>query len=175
MATKKATKKATKTTTKTGAKLAASMATDLRRPVHDATMPFTFKIEEADIEKAECGDPNYCVVAMSLMRAFGDLFEGVEVGSTVVHVITPGRIIRYATPSKLKRQIPVFDRTGKWDLPPGEYTLLVFNKPDNRWDKKRNSGIRPQDVFKARALPTRRLRRVEAMQSCPMPSRKAAA
>lgn len=142
------------------------------RRLKDAETPIMFKIEQADIDKADCGDPNYCVVAQALMRAFGDFFEGVEVGSTCVHVITPGIIVRYATPNKIRRQIPVFDKTGKWDLPPGEYHLQVFKKPASRWDKKRNSGSRPQDMFKARALPTRRLRRVDAMQACPMPTKK---
>src|SRR4051812_41236665 len=95
-----------------------------RRKLEDAKKPLTFKINHKHVALAKCGDPNNCVVAQAINDALGDYFDGVEVGSSVTKVYSPDKVLRYATPNKLKRAIPHFDKTKQWDLPPGEYSLL---------------------------------------------------
>lgn len=143
-----------------------------RREIKDAKKPLTFKISPKHVVVAKCGDPNNCVVAQAINDALGDYFDGVEVGSSVTKVFSPGKVVRYATPNKLKRAIPHFDITKQWDLPPGEYSLLpppasmrIGARP-NRWKKKSvKKTTAGRDMFKGRALPTRRVRK-DAMMTC---------
>jgi hypothetical protein len=141
------------------------MALMLRKPV-DASKPLCFKIKEDHVVVARCSDPSKCVIAQALNDALGDFFEGVEVGMTVVKIYTAGKETRYSTPNKLRRAIPVFDKTGQWNLPPGEYTLLPpsptvrLGARPGRWKVKHKKKTKPgRDMFRGRALPTRRISR----------------
>jgi len=140
------------------------------RTVIDAKKPLKVVITEEHQKCAKPGDPAHCVVALALNDAFGDIFDGAEVGSSITKVYTSNRIIRYATPASLKKNIPVFDKTGKWQLPSGEYILLPvpttakLGARGNRWRTYRHKTRRTgRAMFKARALPTRRVMRVETL------------
>lgn len=133
-----------------------------KRKKVNATKPIEITITPSHIKKAKCGDPAACVVAQALMDRFGDLFDGCEVGTTVTRIITATQVIRYSTPHQLKRAIPVFDRTGQWELPPGNYILGIPKPRPRRWEKaKRQGGV--QSTFKARAVPSRRLSRINEL------------
>ena len=141
-----------------------------QRKVIDATRPITVKITQSHQAIASCGNPAKCVVAQALNDAYGDVFDGAQVGTTVTKVFTSDKVLRYATPHQFKRAIPVFDKTGEWGLPEGEYTLRPLSPTSrmgargNRWGTyrhpKRRSG---RDMFGARPLRTRRVQRVEVL------------
>lgn len=134
--------------------------------VVDATRKLAFAITAASIKQARCKDPGNCVVALAVRNALGDMFDGIEVGSSIIKVYCPGRIIRYGTPKVLRDQIPEFDRTGKWSLPVGQYILMppapsmkLGGRP-NRWQKKPKGENKGMTVFQGRKLATRRVKRV---------------
>jgi hypothetical protein len=132
----------------------------------DATDPLPFVITTEHIKNAKCKDPTKCVIAQALGARFGQFFLGMEVGMTITKIQTPGMVTRFATPSKLRRQMLVFDKTGQWDLPPGEYTLLPPTGTkklggNNRWQHKKKERTGVQSKYKARALPSRRVTRIE--------------
>jgi hypothetical protein len=135
------------------------------RVQEDAIRPLTLKILPHHSETAECSDASKCVVGQALRECpIGQFLQGWEVGSSVTKIYTGDKVIRYTTPHSLHKQIPVFDTTGKWDLPPGEYTLLPFNpnrKSRHRKIKGNKGGT--LNMFKARALPSRRVMRIEKL------------
>lgn len=143
--------------------------TDNRNQVDDAKKPHSFTIRTKHIEKAQCGDPAQCVIAQALNDSMGAFFDGVEVGATITKVFYPGRIVRFATPAKLRKALITFDKTGAWNLPEGTYTLLppsptarLGGRP-SRWAKEHEKKTSPgRDVFGGKALPTRRVKRVTA-------------
>lgn len=154
------------------------MKTKIRKVI-DAKTPFEFKIKPMDIFLAECGDPEKCVIAQALTRAFSDFFEGFQVGSTVTKIITSDKVIRYRTSDQLKSALRNFDKTGKWNLPVGQYVLPILSPAHRqgsqatkkRWENWRNGQKVKKKikgtltVFKARALPTRRVIRSNALVS----------
>lgn len=149
-----------------------STSTDKRRTPKDATIPVTCKITRAHVAVAKCGKPADCVVAQALRATFGDLLQAAEVGTSITKIITPTEIIRYGTPAILRSAIRTYDKTGNWNLGVGEFTLLVpaptskLGGRPNRWDKHRHTVKRSgRDMFKARALPTRRVIRAERFQT----------
>lgn len=139
-----------------------------RRVPVDAQKPLSFKITRASIVLAKCKDPTKCVVAQAMMALFGDIFDGIEVGSSITKLYIPGKEIRYSTPSSLKRAIVIFDNTGLWNLPEGEYTLLPpsktmrLNARPNRWNKVSvTKTAKGRDMFRRRALSSRQVKRAE--------------
>jgi hypothetical protein len=136
--------------------------------VVDAKKPLIFKITKAHHKAAKCKDPSQCVVAQAIQDTLGEHFDRIEIGTNITKVFTPTKVIRYSTPSVLSRQIPVFDETGRWDLPfDQEYRLAPvhashrLDRP-SRWDKKveRPPGAKkPADRFRGRKLPTRKVSR----------------
>lgn len=132
--------------------------------VVDATEPCPISITVKDIDTAVCGDPSKCVISAGLTRKFGKDFVAAEVGRTCTKVILTDKILRFSTPAKIRRQLPVFDETGMWDLGPGKYTLDLFVKAPNRFDKKRYSGG-VKSMFKARAIPSRRVRSITNLKA----------
>ncbi len=77
----------------------------------------------------------------------------------------PGKVVRYRTPSILRRGLQHFDVTGTWNLPDGEYHLAAMpdhdakgsrTKRTNSWKKSKPKGT-GRTTFKARALPTRQI------------------
>jgi hypothetical protein len=129
----------------------------------DAKKPLTFVITPEHIKTATCGSAGNCVVAQALKDCdIGQFLEGMEVGSNVTKIYTNNKVVVYTTPHALKRAIPVFDRTGEWNLPVGEYTLLPHQPRPRRWEKaKRHGGV--QSMFRGRAVPSRRVMRIEAL------------
>jgi hypothetical protein len=136
----------------------------------DGTKPFKFKITAEHVKNAVRRDACHCVVANAVHDHFGDMFDGLYIGSTIIKIMTGGKAWRYATPEVVKLAIPHFDETGEWGLPEGEYT---FNPPSpsaklggrkNRWKKHQtNTDGSGRDMFNARALPTRKVKRVDAL------------
>lgn len=143
-----------------------------QRQVFDATTPITIVITENHVALAQPGEPGKCVVALAIKDRFGDMLEGAEVGSNVTKIFTSDRIIRYRTPNTIKRQVPVFDKTEMWNLPSGEYTLQVMSPTSRlgarpaRWHKHRNKKpTSGRDMFKGRAVPTRRCTNLQTLQA----------
>ncbi len=140
--------------------------TDLRGMVKNATVAVSLLITYLHQRRAVCGNPAECVVAQALHEHFGDLMEFAEVGSTTTKIKVGNIIWRYKTPNRLGRALLVFDKTGKWELPPGQYTLLPYTAATYRWDKKKKKKDAvggKQDMFRGRAVPTRRVMSVKQM------------
>ena len=133
--------------------------------VKDATRPLEFRITNEQVKIARQGDPQHCVVAEGLSACLGDYFDGVEVGAAFTKVYTGDKVTRYRTPKALRKAIPVFDRTGKWLLPPGTYRLLTVDPAHKLGHKKKKSKpkkkvpVAGKAAFNGRPLPTRRVRR----------------
>ena len=140
----------------------------------NATDTFTFVLTPRHVELATCRDKSKCVVAQAFKHLLGSVLDNVQVGPTVT-ILTfhapsdelPRIAMRYNTPAILSRAVLHYDRTlnssgkGEWDLPPGQYTLLPYQKRPRRWEQaKRNGGV--QSVFKARSLPLREVVRANA-------------
>jgi hypothetical protein len=141
-----------------GKKVHVAETTDLRPVAENANQALTLTITEEHIKKAVCKDAGKCVIAQALMASpLGQLVEGFQIGPSTSKVYTREKIVRYKTPGKLAKALKVFDVTGKWHLPVGQYTLLAPQKgfASRRWEKAKRKGGK-QDVFKGRALPTRR-------------------
>lgn len=104
-----------------------SMIQFMKRSREDATTSMVFGITPKHVREAVRRCPTKCVVARAITETFSTLglpFEGIQVGPRITKVYVPGREIRYATSGVLQDAIRVFDETGKWGLPSGEYTLL---------------------------------------------------
>ena len=140
--TKKATKK--KPTTITGGKVDS----DQRRKLYNADRPMTLTITQEHIDSAKPRCPSTCVVAQALRASpLGGFFDGFQVGASCTKIYTKGVIWRYKTPYKLSNALKLFDKTKKWYLPPGEYTLLPYKGAQRRWETARRQGGR-QDKFR---------------------------
>jgi hypothetical protein len=126
----------------------------------DANVPLTITITPEHVARAKCNDPAQCVVAQALMDHFGGMVDGFECGSNITKIYSIGGKIctRYSTGSALRRSLVNFDKTKKWDLPPGVYQLNPLAncyRREARWHKKKNSGG-VRSVFNAkRQAPTR--------------------
>lgn len=134
----------------------------------DATKPIWLEITEENVADAVCGDPEQCVIAQAFRSHCGDLFETIEVGATVTKVVRrDGVKVRYRTGALLRSALLHFDRTGQWDLPPGDYRLApphrsmrLENQPNNlhkMTQKQKNSPKKGRKKRKKVAPPTRRI------------------
>ncbi len=128
--------------------------TTTERVGRDPTRPITFEITAKHIKLAKQCDQSGCVVALALLDHVGDLFEEVLVGSTVTKIVTKLEVLRYRTPAKLRTAIPIFDRTGSWELPPGKYTLGVY-KPSGTGGKDKTGTLTGKSKFAGRSIPVR--------------------
>ncbi len=142
-----------------------------KRKVVDATHELMIKITTEDRALAVCLDPSNCVVARAVRRMIPDFFEAIQVGSSVTKIYTDTKVFRYATPSQLRRQIPVFDKTGTWDLL-GEYTFrplspsMKLGGRENRWNRKSKTKSQPgRDMHAGHALPIRKVARVTKLET----------
>lgn len=111
-----------------------------------------FEIRQCHIDTAVPGDKDNCVIVRALEDRFGPIIEKAVIGSNVSKIYTPGQITKFRTPSAIKKAIPVFDATKKWELPVGEYELLPYHPV-----KRKTGGGRKQGhgTFQGRTLPTR--------------------
>lgn len=127
--------------------MTTKVKTDLRRVVVNADQALTLKITAENIAKAKCKDPEQCVIAQAIYSSpLGMVATLAHVGASTAKIVCSDRVIRYKTPAKLAKALSVFDKTGLWHLPVGEYTLLPYTGAQRRWESaKRNGG--KQDVF----------------------------
>jgi hypothetical protein len=90
----------------------------------DATRPLRFVISRRHIAAAQCGDPNRCVIAEALKDALVDHVAEIHVGAAITKIVdTHGDVVRYATPSMLRKALRKFDQRKGWELPTGEWEL----------------------------------------------------
>ena len=139
------------------------------RKVVDAKKSLKITVKPAHRRGARKCNGNECVVA----KAFGDsniaeFFDGVEVGTTITKVSIPGKILRYATPAKLRPFIREFDKTGIWNFPneeeftfsPPSATAKLGGRPSRHHLHRENTDGSGRDTMKKhRAAPTRRISR----------------
>lgn len=131
--------------------------------VVDATMPLKFEITKQNVASAKCKDPKQCVIAQAMRAALGDYIEEFEVGAFVTKVTFAGRVVRYRTPIVLARALRHFDRTGRWDLPPGMYGLRPLSasrRLGQSAGRTKNGKANPKAPKKRQSLPTRFVDRV---------------
>lgn len=139
---------------------------DLRPIVKDSDEHFTITITEEHVRRATCQDPGNCVIAQALKDHFRPLTFEFQVGSNITKIHAGNVIIRFSTPGKLAKALVLFDKTKKWHLPPGQYTLLPLAKSYRRgarWNKlkpkaKRSGG--KQDAWAGYTVPSRRTKSV---------------
>ncbi len=140
--------------------------------VMDSKHNFRFNIDSTiDAEEAVCSDPRKCVIARAIVRAFQkmgfyDYLIHTEIGSSIARFYHPGVCMRFSMPSVLRKALQDFDRTGKWNLPDGDYVLYAVNESSklgarthraNSWVVGDEPVGKGQSNFKARAIPTRRI------------------
>lgn len=94
-----------------------------KRVVINANTPLVIEINQEHVQKAKCKDPAFCVIAQALRDHFGEAVDGFQVGSSLTKIKMDTKLIRYSTGSKLRKALIAFDKTGKWNLPPGRYSL----------------------------------------------------
>lgn len=103
-----------------------------KRTIKKAKRKLALTITKENIKSAVPGDSCNCVVAQALQNKFGEIVQGVDVGpnKTKVHLDDGGQgtTWMYKTPTILRKQLPLFDKTGKWPLPPGIVELLPYPK-----------------------------------------------
>jgi hypothetical protein len=146
-----------------------------RRQVIDAPVDMPVRITKRHIERAVCGDPQYCVIAQALREALSvnvatGTLEKVEVGSRITKVYVTNKEIRYATPPAFTQSIRVFDVTGQWELPSGEYALIAppkslrlgYKPPPHKQGKKRNLDPSRMSNHRPRLSTTRTVTRAGA-------------
>lgn len=91
------------------------------KALKDATLPLTFHISRKDVDTAERGNKNFCVIAQALRKVRG--ISECEVGSRTTRIRIGNSTRRYITPENLRVALNTFDETGQWMLPEGEYRL----------------------------------------------------
>lgn len=127
--------------------------------VRNAVNPLVLTITEKHVKKAACRSPGTCVIAQALADSnLGDVADEIVVGARCTKVRIGKRVLRYTTPSRLRRALILFDDTEGhvWHLPPGQYTLLPYDGGKNRWSKARRKGG-TQSKFKGiRKTPSRK-------------------
>lgn len=148
--------------------------------VKDADTILRFFIDgERHTQEAICKDPRRCVIAVALREVVPGL-EEIEVGPNITKVVIPGICYRYQTPPQLAKALINFDNTGTWNIPDGTYVLRVptgrnclydswSNEEKNKlkrqaqeYKKRKKEGnskkiVDINGMFKARALPTRKV------------------
>lgn len=97
----------------------------------EATEPLGFTIRDRHCKNAKKKSKSFCVVALALLE--NKQILSVVVGATVTLVtFVTGKVVRYRTPKELREGLISFDRTGKWNLPVGEYEFLPPKKYQTR-------------------------------------------
>lgn len=162
------------------------MSKKIKVKVVDAVKPLTFNVTAVHHAYAKCKDPSNCVIAQAVKDSnigeFG--LENIFVGATITKIRLGDRVIRYRTPAKLRAALIEFDNTGKeitqkdgtkaivggkWNIF-GEVHLTPLTAIDrlgarsSRWKKKpvKKTG-RPRVNFKARAVRSRQVSRIESV------------
>lgn len=101
------------------------------RPL-DATRNLFFTPRQRHIDRAECGDRNECVVAQVLSENGGEMFERASVGAHITKLFYKDwTVVRYRTPSALRKAIIEWDLTGKWNLPVDQEFALYAPSGDD--------------------------------------------
>ena len=121
-------------------------------------------ITQEDIQLGETCSTKSCVIAEAIKR--DTRIDAVEVGKSITKITIAGVVTRYSPKASLIKAIDEFDKTGKWNLPPGTYrfyapkgTQKLGSRP-SRWDKEPKTKTKPgQDKFNGKALPTRKITR----------------
>lgn len=90
--------------------------------VKDADRPLYFIVDDESVYAGHRRDKNHCVLACALRERIPSAVT-VEVGSSITKIRYKRKIVRYATPSSLRRELRKWDQTGRWQLPPGSYHL----------------------------------------------------
>ncbi len=130
-----------------------------KRTIVNANTPLILNINKEHVAKAKCKDPSSCVVAQALMEHFGPAVDGFQVGASMTKVCMDTRIIRYSTGQALRKALIEFDRTGKWNLSPGRYSLRPLSKcylRGNRFAKIKKKRTGKKSVFAGRSIPSRK-------------------
>lgn len=134
----------------------------------DALQSLTIQIKQSHAKTAIKCDGNNCVIARAFKASLlGQFIVGVEVGMVITKVRVGEKILRFATPSKLRPFIREFDATNVWNVPSGSFefkplsaTLKLGARP-SRWTKHRtNTSGAGKTIMKPRATPLRRISKV---------------
>jgi hypothetical protein len=89
--------------------------------VMDARIPMVISVRKEDFSCAKPGDMDNCVVAQAIKHQIGN--SEVRVGRKITSILKEDVLVRFMTPNKIAKNLVIFDKTGCWSLPFGEYTL----------------------------------------------------
>lgn len=132
----------------------------------DAKEPIPFRIDQDCIERGIPKTNDRCVIALAAKKAYGPMFERIEIGVKITKIYTQDRVIRCNTPWVLQQAIPHYDRTGEWTPPPGDYEFKPFKNPNRHNTITRGQGPRGPGkitVFRPRRAHTRTITRLSAV------------
>ena len=82
-----------------------------------------FNIAPKHVKGAKKNQACHCVVACALMDHDEKLVGATVQATRVILQFVGGKTKRYATPPVLRKGLEHYDKTGKWDLPEGQYEL----------------------------------------------------
>ena len=134
----------------------------------DATKALTIAVTKKHLKGAVQCDGKQCVIAKAFADSvLGEYCDGVEIGITITKVTVSNVTRRYATPAKLRPAIREFDKTGIWNLEPGEFTFnppsataKLGGRPSRHHLHRSNTDGTGQDKMVSRIAPSRRISRV---------------
>jgi hypothetical protein len=94
--------------------------------VMDARIPLMIEVRKQDLQQACPGDMDNCAIAKAIKRQLG--VTDVCVGTKIISILKDEFLVRFGTPHKISKCLPIFDKTGCWPLPFGIYTLKPPSK-----------------------------------------------
>lgn len=115
-----------------------------------------FRVEQCNIKNGKPGSKNLCVLADALKDTFGETVQGFEVGTKITKIYVAGQVTKYRTPTSLQKTLRLFDKTGRWNLPVGQYYLEPYPKSASKGRHDLKNPNR-RGKFQARSLPTRQV------------------
>lgn len=96
----------------------------IKFPMEDSREDLLFEVNKGDVKNSKRGDPNKCVVACAIRRAYGDVF--VRRDTAVVLRLVSGipKAFRYRLSAGAVKAVKEFDSKGLF--PVGEYRMKAI-------------------------------------------------
>jgi hypothetical protein len=120
--------------------------------VMEAKIPLEITIKKEDLKAAKPGDKDNCAVAKAIQRHLGTM--DVSVGTKIISILKNNTLIRFKTPAKISKALPIFDKTGCWNLDFGTYNLLPPSPAYTLEARRADTEKRRPKKYKAKAKGT---------------------
>lgn len=120
----------------------------------DAKHDLVISVNATDIKKGAGKDPEGCAIARAVLAQRPEA-KRVFVFRTTVHVETARRLVRYALPESVQREVEAFDRFGTME--PGVYKLNA-PAPTRRREAQADYDAKKPKRAKRPSVPKKQLR-----------------